>query len=67
MKQFVFLLRGNGYVGFHTMYSDMSLAKSYCNSNSILCAGGGLADSNILGLVACGNCFQILTNTTVVN
>ncbi|CAF0997441.1 unnamed protein product, partial [Brachionus calyciflorus] len=48
-----------------TMYSDMSLAKSYCNSNSILCAGGSLTNSDILELVACGNCYQIFRNTTL--
>ncbi|CAF1081140.1 unnamed protein product [Brachionus calyciflorus] len=47
------------------MYSDVTLAKSNCCSNSILCVGGGSADSVILNLVACGNCLQILTNTTV--
>ncbi|CAF1098867.1 unnamed protein product, partial [Brachionus calyciflorus] len=47
-----------------TIYSDLTLLRNYCNPNSILCAGGGLANSDILLLVACGNCYQILTNTT---
>ncbi|CAF1030617.1 unnamed protein product [Brachionus calyciflorus] len=48
-----------------TMYSDMSLAKSYCNLSSILCTGGSLTNSDILELVACGNCNQIFRNTTL--
>ncbi|CAF0962669.1 unnamed protein product [Brachionus calyciflorus] len=47
----------------YTMYSDLAIAKSYCTSTSILCAGGGQTNTDILELVACGNCFQILTNT----
>ncbi|CAF1007353.1 unnamed protein product [Brachionus calyciflorus] len=47
------------------MYSDIAVAKSYCTSNSILCVGGSLNNSDILELVACANCLQILTNTTV--
>ena len=52
------------FYSHYTKYSDIALARSYCNSNSILCAGGSLANSDILLLVACGNYFQILTNTT---
>ncbi|CAF0966961.1 unnamed protein product, partial [Brachionus calyciflorus] len=48
-----------------TMYSDLELARTYCNSTSILCAGGSLTNSDILELVACGNCLQILTETTL--
>ena len=34
------------------MFSDIAVARSYCNSNSILCAGGSLNNSDILELVA---------------
>ncbi|CAF0865388.1 unnamed protein product [Brachionus calyciflorus] len=53
------------FYSHRTMSSDLTTARSYCNSNSILCAGGGLVDSDILELVACGNCFQILTETLI--
>lgn len=37
--------------------------RNSCNSNSILCAAGGLSDSNILNLVSCANCYSVLTKT----
>ncbi|CAF1084123.1 unnamed protein product, partial [Brachionus calyciflorus] len=48
-----------------TTSSDLTQAKSYCYTNSTLCAGGSVNGSDILEIVACGNCFQILTNTAL--
>ncbi|CAF1111037.1 unnamed protein product [Brachionus calyciflorus] len=54
------------YYSFPTTSSDLTGAKMNCNSTSILCAAGHHeANSDILELVACGNCFQILINTTI--
>ncbi|CAF0922766.1 unnamed protein product [Brachionus calyciflorus] len=53
------------FYSHQTNYSDIANATRNCNSNSIFCAGGGLINSDFLDLVACGNCFQILTNTTL--
>ncbi|CAF0991711.1 unnamed protein product [Brachionus calyciflorus] len=53
------------FYSFNTTTLDLMNARSNCNSNSILCAAGGLVNSDILELVACGNCFQIMTNTTL--
>ncbi|CAF1122101.1 unnamed protein product, partial [Brachionus calyciflorus] len=54
----------NQLYSHYTSSLNLMSAKSICNYNSILCAGGSLANSDILELVACGNCFQVLTNTT---
>ncbi|RNA20332.1 kinesin kif17 [Brachionus plicatilis] len=50
-----------------TMTSNLTNVKdNFCNSSSMLCAGGGLEGSDVLKLVACANCYSVLT-TTVIN
>ncbi|CAF0838132.1 unnamed protein product [Brachionus calyciflorus] len=46
-----------------TIQSDLDNIKNKCNINSILCAGGGLVGSDVLDLVACANCYSVLTPT----
>lgn len=36
-----------------------------CNTNTIICAGGSLINSNILLLLSCGNCRSILKETNI--
>ena len=48
-----------------TMSTDLDNARSQCNTTSILCAAGGLVNSDILDLVACGNCYAVLSPTTL--
>ena len=48
-----------------TMSSDLKNVRNQCNSNSMLCAGGGLKNSDVLELVSCGNCHAVLTPTSL--
>ncbi|CAF1082112.1 unnamed protein product [Brachionus calyciflorus] len=60
-------------VGFRLIYDQfyshatssivLDNIKNQCLKNSILCVGGGLANSDILQLVSCGNCQSVLTPT----
>ncbi|CAF1094151.1 unnamed protein product [Brachionus calyciflorus] len=47
----------------YTLGSDFDRIKDQCSIYSILCAGCGSVDSDILDLVACANCYSVLTPT----
>jgi hypothetical protein len=46
-----------------TTISELNAIKSKCSVKSILCAGGAKKGSDILLLVSCGNCQNVLTAT----
>ncbi len=46
-----------------TTLSELYDIKMKCNSQSIICVGGALKDSNKILLVSCGNCHSILSPT----
>ena len=46
--------------------ADMDLIQTTkCNADTILCAGAGPTGDDILGVLACGNCHIITTETTL--
>ena len=47
------------------MTADLDNIRTKCNSDSVLCAGGGKVNSDILDLVSCGNCYSILAPTVL--
>ena len=50
-----------------TTYNELINIKSNCNYNTIICVGGSEYNSDNLLLVSCGNCNQVLTNTSLNN
>ena len=63
----------DGYVTFYnhtyahnTTYNELKRIKYFCNDDTIICVGGGaIKNQDILTLVSCGNCNDILTNTSI--
>ena len=54
-----------------TSNADVDTWRTYCNADTIMCLGGGPAGSDQIRVLACGNCYAILTvtvlNTPVLN
>ncbi|RNA35267.1 kinesin kif17 [Brachionus plicatilis] len=48
-----------------TSMSDLENIKSQCSSNSVMCAAGGLANSDNLLLISCAKCHAVLTPTEI--
>ncbi|RNA26323.1 kinesin kif17, partial [Brachionus plicatilis] len=48
-----------------TSMTDLENIKSQCSSNSVLCAAGGLANSDCILLKSCANCQAVLTPTII--
>lgn len=54
---------------YNTTYStkissqQLNDIKSDCTENTLLCAGGGVGNTDKLYLIACGNCRNVLQNT----
>lgn len=46
-------------------FNELSLIRSECDSDSVLCVGGAAKDSDTLLLVSCGNCRIVLTETQI--
>lgn len=62
-------------LGFQTTYNEtysnsttagyLNNTRINCNSTSILCAAGGAKNSDFLEVVACGNCYAIVSRTSL--
>ena len=62
-------------MGFTTIYnhtydhlttdSQILELKNKCTANSVLCVGGGIKEDDNMRVVACGDCFSILTATDI--
>lgn len=51
---------------YSTTRNDLLAYKNnYCNANSILCFAGGPTVSEIMTIVACADCFSIVSDTTL--
>ncbi|RNA22762.1 kinesin kif17 [Brachionus plicatilis] len=48
-----------------TTIAELINIKNQCSSNSVLCAAGGLANSDSLLLISCANCHAVLTPTII--
>ncbi|RNA24927.1 kinesin kif17 [Brachionus plicatilis] len=60
-----FSLVYNQHYSHATSMTDLENIKSQCNGFSMLCAAGGLANSDKLLLISCANCHAVLTPTTI--
>ncbi|RNA37708.1 hypothetical protein BpHYR1_023356 [Brachionus plicatilis] len=56
-----FRLAYDEYYSHITLTTELENIRSQCNSSSILCAAGGLVNTDILTLVSCANCHSVLT------
>lgn len=45
--------------------TELENIKSQCSNNSVLCAAGGLADSDWLLLISCANCYAVVQPTAI--
>ena len=66
-------LNDSGYINIYnqpnsafTLETDVSTWADYCDEYSILCLAGGVAGSDQMRVLACGNCLSV-TNFTIVN
>ena len=48
-----------------TSFNHITTLASYCSASTILCFAGGVSYSDTLLTIACGNCLQITSQTTL--
>jgi len=64
---FGYLIEYNQFYSHETVSNEIDTISAKCNSTSILCIGGSDVVTNLLLVVACGNCQKITKVTSSVS